>query len=358
MVLNWSIGVIITFISLIPSSLASVLTLIQYFKDKYSHLKYLSGIWICLTIWIFFQGISDLLLSIPLHIIGFYSLMVVNYFANQFVDSITRESTDIIKMIIVSISSTAILIFSLLPNAVIIKEDAATPFVTFTGNFRYAAMVQVFLFILITTYGNLKVFLHTPKQLKFYSFLNLFGTYLYGIQPLWIQFTHLEDRFPGAANGSMAIGTLLISMVIIQHPKLAYVIPLKVYRILIMDTKSGLILFKHDWNELKAKSSENILSGMLQAVNTMFDQTINKGNVRDIKFDQAILTYEKSRKTSIACIIISNKISKTLRTSFSDFADDVFKDYENTKENSLIKKNNEKCEILLEQYFPFVPKFD
>jgi len=358
MVLNWSTGVIITFVPLIPSSIASVLTLIQYYKDKYSHLIYLSGIWICLTIWIFFQGISDLLLSIPLHIIGFYSLIAVIYFANLYVDSITRDSIDVLKMIIVTISSSSIMILSFLPNAVIIKRDASTLFMTFNGNFRYAALIQVFLFVLITTYGNLKVLLHTPKHLKFYSCLNLFGTYLYGIQPLWIQFTHLEDYFPGATNGSMAIGTLLISIVIIQHPKLAYIIPLKVYRILIMDTKSGLILYKHDWNELKATSSENILSGMLQAVNKMFDQTINKGNICDIKFDEAILTYEKSKKMSIACVIISNKISRILRTSFKDFAEEVFNDYENTNENSALKKNCEKCEIILEKHFPFVPNFE
>ena len=355
MVLNWTIGVIITFFSLIPSILASVLTSIQYFKDKYSHLKYLSGIWICLTIWIFFQAVSDLLLSIPIHIIGFYSLIVVIYFANLFVDSITRDSIDVMKMVIVTISSSTILILSFLPNAVIIKRDGTTQYATFTGNFRIAALIQVTLFILIITYGNLKVFLHTPKHLKFYSFLNLFGTYLYGIQPLWIQFTHLEDIFPGIVNFSMAIGTLVISLVIINQPKLAYILPLKVYRILIMDTKSGIILFKHDWNELKAEASEEIFSCMIQAISIMFDQTINKGKVRNIKFDEAVLTLNISMKTPIACIIISSSISKTLRNSFSNFSKEVFHDYEDLKENSLLKQNYEKGKIVLENYFPFVP---
>ena len=356
MTLNWTIGVIIGFISLIPSSLATILTFNQYLKDKYSHLKYLTGIWACLTLWILFQAISDLLLSIPLHIIGFYTLIVVIYFANLFVDSITRDSVDVLKMIIATISSSAIMFFSFLQDdAVIIEENAMTQYPTFNGNFRYATLIQVSFFILVTTYGNLKVFFHTPHNLKFYSFLNLFGTYLYGIQPLLIQFTHLEKKFPGMANGSMAIGTLLISIVFIKQPKLAYILPIKVYKILILDTKGSNVLYKHDWNELEAASSENIFSCMIQAISTMFDETLNKGNLREIKFDEAILSLKISKKTAIACILISSSFTKTLRSSFNDFSNEVFTDYENLKNEPSIKEKYEKGNTILENYFPFVP---
>ena len=361
--LNWVTGVIIAFIALIPSTLATVLTLIQYFKDKYNHLKYMAGLWACLTVWILFQAIGDLMvynedLAIRLHFICFYALIVMGYFANLFVDSVTRDSIDLFKMILITIASSAVIIFSFAPDAVIIDPDAVTPYPTMHGNFRTASLIHMILFVLVAFYGNLKVFIHTPKHLKFYSFLNLFGTYLWGVQPLWIQFTTLERAFPGIATGSMAIGTLLIALVLIKHPKLAYILPFKAYRILIMDTKSGIILFKHDWNKLEAEGSENIFSGMLQAISTMFDQTINKGNVRDINFDEAILTLKISRKTPIACILISSNISRTLRTSFNNFSTQVFSDYENKEEKSLVKKNYERGKIIIENYFPFVPSHD
>ncbi|MHA1561619.1 MAG: hypothetical protein ACTSPA_05785, partial [Promethearchaeota archaeon] len=114
MVLNWSTGVIVAIISLIPSTLATILTMIQYFKDKYNHLKYLTGMWICLTTWILFQAISDLYLSIPLHFICFYALIVMSYFANLFVDSVTRDSVDLFKMIITTILSSAVILLSIL----------------------------------------------------------------------------------------------------------------------------------------------------------------------------------------------------------------------------------------------------
>ncbi len=351
----WSIGVIIGFVSLIPSTLATVLTLIQYFKDRYNHLKYLAGMWAFGTIYILFQAISDLLLSIPLHFVCFYALIVMAYFANLFVDSITRDSIDLFKMIITTITSSAVVLLSFNSDAIIINTDAFTPYPTMNGDFRIAALIQMIWLILVSFYGNFKVFLHTPKHLKFYSFLNVFGNYLWGIQPIWIQFVHLEEKFPGIATGSMAIGILIVALVLIKEPKLAYILPFKVYRILIMDTKSGIIHYKHDWNELKAESSENIFSGMLQAISTMFDHTINKGNVREINFDEAVLTLKISSKAPVACILISSSISRTLRSSFNDFSMEVFNDYENLKENPLIKRNYEKGNIILENYFPFVP---
>ncbi len=353
--LNWSTGVIIGFISLIPMSIATLLTLIQYFKDRYSHLKYLSGMWVCLTIWILIQAVADLLLNVNLHLICFYALIVMGYYANLFVDSVTRDSIDLFKMIITTVLSSAVVLLSFSPDAVIIEWEAVTPYPTMHGNFRRAALFQMIWLIFISVYGSVKVFIHTPKKLNFYSFLNLFGTYLWGVQPLWIQFTHLEKQFPGIATGSMAIGILIIALVLIKQPKLAYILPFKVYRLIVMDTKSGVLLYKHDWNELEAQSSENILSGMLQAISKMFNQTINKGNVREIKFDEAILTLKESSKTPVACILISSSISKTLKSSFEDFANEVFRDYENVKEESLIRENYEKGNSTIEKYFPFVP---
>jgi len=357
MVLNWSLGVIIGFISVIPCALATILTLIQYFKDKYSHLKYLAGMWASLTTWIVFQGIGDLLLDKKIHLICFYSIIIMGYYANLFVDSITRDSIDLFKMILMTIVSSVVVILSFSSDAVIIKWDATTPYPTFHGNFRTAALIQMVFLVSVSFYGNMKVFLHTPKHLRFYSFLNIFGTYLWGLQPLWIQFTHLEKQFPGIATGSMAIGMLIIAIVFIKEPKLAYILPFKVYRIIIMDTKSGIILFKHDWNELKAEGSENIFSGMIQAISKMFDKTINKGNIRNIKFDEAILTLRISQTSPIACILISSSVSKTLRSSFKDFSKEAFHDYEN-EEESLIKEDYKKGNDILEKYFPFVPSLD
>ncbi|MHA1510622.1 MAG: hypothetical protein ACTSRX_02760 [Promethearchaeota archaeon] len=363
MSLNWSSGVIVGFVGFIPSFLAFIVTLIQYFKDRYAHLKYFAGMWFFLSIWILFQAISDLLLSIPLHFIVFYALIIFSYFVNLSVDTITRDSIDRYKMILTTITSCFILILSLdldnfpafNPDAIIIDETGVSPYPTMNGNFRLAVMIASVLLVSIAIYCSLKILIHTPKNLKKYSLLNVFGTYLWGIQPIWIQITDLEQNYPGIATGSMALGLLIISITFLKEPKLAYILPFKTYRILIQRTDSGTVLFQHDWNQLDTEFSEKTFSGMMQAINTMFDKTINKGNVRKIKFDEAEITFKVGEEVPLACVLISSDSSITLRTSFNKFANDVFKDYNNIEKNDHSINKYDNGIILLEKHFPFIP---
>ncbi|MHA1855398.1 MAG: hypothetical protein ACTSYY_05070 [Promethearchaeota archaeon] len=351
--LNWSIGVIVGFIGFIPAFFAFTITVIQYFKDKYDHLRYLAGMWFFLSIWILFQGISDLFLSIELHFVCFYALIAFSFFGNLAVDTLTRDSVDLLKMIITTIISCFVIYFSLdlenfpafNPEAIII-ENAVSSYPTMAGNFRIAVLIQSIWLVSVAVYGSLKIFIHTPKKLKKYSSLNLFGTYLWGVQPIWIQFVGFEEIFPGIATGSMALGILLIAIIFIKNPKLAYILPVKVYRILIHNTKTEKTIFKHDWNRLDINSSEDFFSRMIQSINTVFEKTISKGNIREIEFDEAIATFKVRKDLPLVCALISSHSSITLRKAFNNFADDVFYNFE---------KNEINGKALLEKFFPFIP---
>lgn len=343
--------------------MATIFTFIQYFKNKYTHLKYYGGMWLMLSIWILFQAISDLFLSIPLHFLVFYALIIFSYFVNLSVDTITRDSIDPYKMFFTTIASSFVVILSFdfnnfptfNPDAIIIDPEAVTPYPTMNGSFKIAVMIAATLLISIALYGNFKVLIHSPKKLKKYSLLNILGTYLWGIQPVWIQVTHLEEVYPGLATGSMALGLVIIAIITLKEPKLAYILPFKAYRILIQRTDNGDILFKHDWNKLEAPGSEEIFSRMMQAVNTMFDMTINKGNVKNIKFDEAEITFKVSKVAPLVCILISSDYSITLRNSFDTFANEVYKDFINDKNNFLSMNKNNKGMIILKKNFPYIP---
>jgi len=365
MELSWALATI-GFVAAIPAVLATVSTMIQYYKDRYPHLKYLAGMWASVTVWILFQAISDLIAgnpesSISLHKICFYGLIGMGYFSNLFVDSLTRNSIDLKKMMLITISSTVLVVFSLLPDAIEI-ETGTNPltgnpidYPTMCGNFRIAAMVHMFLIICVSLYGTVKILIYTPKKLKLHAWLNFVGNVTWGILPVLIQFTHFEDIIPGIATICMGAGVLIVAIVFIRVPKLAYILRFKAYRIMIQRTNTGIILFKHDWNHLETEFSENIFSGMMSAVSTMFDQTINKGNVREIKFEEAEITFIASKEVPLACILISSDLSITLRSSINEFAKDVFKDSVTIEENAHAVNNYDNGHLLVQKHFPFIP---
>ena len=366
--LHWSSTlVILSLVSLILLILATVLTIIQYFKDRYSHLKYLAGVWVCGIIWIFFQILSDLTidtpeLSFPLHIICFYMLIPMGYLFILFIDSITRDSIDFLKFTIMTIASTAVVLLSFLEDEpIIIAPESDPKYPTINGDFKIATGILIIFLILLSFYAWLKIYRHSPKNLKKYSLLNLLAAYIYGIQPFLFQIEFLPEKtsivktYPGIATASLAIGLLLFAIIFIKEPKLAYILPFKAYSIMIQRTESGIILFKHDWNKLEVPDSEHVFSGMLLAINTMFDLTINKGNVKKIKFEEAEITFKASKKGTLACILISSASSITLRNSFTKFTDEVFKDSINIEKNDHSTNSYQNGSFLVEKYFPFIP---
>jgi len=266
-------------------------------------------------------------------------------------------------MILMTIASTAVILNSFSSDAVIIDKGinplAVTEkliyYPTMHGDFKVVAMVHMALIITITLYGSIKILIHTPKKLKKYSWLNVLGNYTWGIQPVWIQLTNWEEYIPGIATISIAIGILLVAIVFIKEPRLAYVLPFKAYRLMIQRTNTGIVLFKHDWNQLETEFSENIFSGMMQAISTMFGETINKGNVRKIKFEEAEITFIASKEVALACILISSDISLSLSSSFNKFSKDVFKDAVNIEPNSHAVNNYDQGRILVQKHFPFIP---
>ena len=54
-----------------------------------------------------------------------------------------------------------------------------------------------------------------------------------------------------------------------------------------MDINTGISIFKHDWAKLE-EVEENIFAMVIQAVGNILDGLLKKGNVREIRMDQAV----------------------------------------------------------------------
>jgi hypothetical protein len=342
------LGIVVTIIlTLIPLIIATGGTLKQYIINQYPHLLYLTGFWVSMTIWALLKILSYLFNSDLLHFLHIYALIPMGYCAILYNDSISCASIHFFKLFLMTITSTALIIFSF--SDAIVTDDIPK----FVGKFRDAALTQMTLICAIFIYGSLKILIYTPKNLKLYSLLNLLGTFLIAGPPLFYQYKNFELSI--LASLSLLAGILINGVIFFKEPTLAFLIPFKTYRIIIQRTNSGIILFKHDWNELEAQDSENIFAAFISAISSCFDQTINKGNVREIKFEEALITFKASKQVPLACILISSSSSITLSSSFNKFANDVFKDYVNIEKDAHSMNKYDKGTELLEKYFRFIP---
>ena len=356
MSLNWSSGVIIGFLSTIPVIVAFFASIHQYKKEKHSFLVYFALMWFSLFIWIFFQALSDLLLDIYLHLVCFYGMILMGFFTIFFVDSVTRDSSDPVKIVLMTIASVMVVVFSFKPKAVIMNTTGA-PYPTMNGIFKWVALVQMGILLSFLVYGNLKLFLNTPQNLKFHSTINLLGTAVFGILPIIIQFTHLEQKIPGIATGSLAIGMCMVSYAFIKQPKLAYILPFRVYQLSVLESTQGKEMFTFQWKGHDKILDEEIFLSLMKGIGPIFEDMINLGKPQEIQLDQARLFLEQAPDIPITCVLVSNKVNKSLRSAFHSFSLAVFELVRTNSDGVSSEETNKKIEDMVKKYFPFIPNY-
>jgi hypothetical protein len=355
--LNLSMEVIIGFLSVIPMVTAVLMTLFHSIKDKYRHGIYLAMGWSSMTMWCVFQSFSVLFLSKDLFKIGLNCLTGAGFCVILLMDSINRESVDPMKIMIMTAISSGVIIFSFEPNSVRYYMTQYKDVGMFMdGNY----LIFIFLIILfdgaLYSYYMTKVYRHVPKKLKFFAGINLFGGIMVGIiTPISVIL--FEDVLPGANQPLAGIGALMISIAFVYQPKLAYVLPFKASRLTIIETRSGIPIYTYNWSKM-VLMDETLFSGMLYAVSQFVEESIQKGNIREISLDQAILLLQRSEEYPIVCVLITNRSSRSLRMALNRFSNNFFKNFSQFFTQPIDQSKFETALDLVLDAFPFLPAYD
>ncbi|UYP46076.1 hypothetical protein NEF87_002361 [Candidatus Lokiarchaeum ossiferum] len=353
----WTLGVIISFSAALFILLCVLFTLNHYRKTHYKHLLYYAIMWVFWFIWEVFQAISDLFLSVKLHLICFYALIGVGYFTILYVDVITLETHDIRKFVVLTAIVMLVIVFSFDENAVIIDYDGIQPYPTMHGRFRVANLMLMAFIISLLLFSNVNLLRRSPKHLLHHSRNNLFGFIMYGILPYIIQYTKLEKIVPGIANSAIAIGVIIATYTLINTPQLAFILPFTLERLLIIDSHNGMSIFTHEFNDKGKEFPEAIFSGFMKATGNLFDYTLNRGKVRQIILENATLLVKSSSTTPLFAVIITDKASPSLIKSLDAFTKKLFSDHRITGNYVYSTVLNDYFFIkdYVEDYFSFVP---
>ena len=153
------------------------------------------------------------------------------------------------------------------------------------------------------------------------------------------------------AYATTGLGNLIICLGISKEPKLLYILPFTVNRLVVRD-REGNLLFDHDWS--RSNLSESIFAAFLNTVQLMSEEVINMGGLLDIKLEEGILTVYESELISVG--LIASKYSKLLRECVLQFTQDFEHKFERELEKGL--KNITQYEgafELIEKYFSNFP---
>lgn len=352
--LNWTIEVIVGFF---VSNVILVAAILSYLRIK--HIKIKSLFYLRLSFFfsaMFFlsEALADLSLNFFLGALYnfFFPLAIIS-----FLIGVTYSKKDS------GYSLTLILFCILVPVMVVAAFFPDTFIVIIAPGFNYQKFVSRGLFDLVLVifysitgvlgyYWGFLIWRNTPFLYKKESFLLSFTLII--IFPLGIIsyfLTLWHTTFVILSDLILALGWYLMIYIITKEPKLLYILPFTVNRIVVKNS-NGNPLFDHDWAE--SKINENIFTGFLNAVQLMSEEVMHVGGLLDINLQEGILIVYNSKFITVG--LVASKSSKLLRDCVRNFTHDFEEQFEYLlKSSNIDMKNYESAYNLIDKHFSNFP---
>ena len=352
MVLNWTPEVIVDFIAAIILLTTSFLT---YFEPKTKKLKTIFLIRLAIffmAVFYFLDGLKILFLSLIISSVSVIPLIAALIFLLMGINYITRESINSIYLVILSCIGTLTIYLAFQPGLMQIDTLFGYTKVSWKGVLAIMdTVLSLYAMVFLMSWG-IRTWLNTPLLIKQEAMLFLIGILIAG--PIYLcvyVFSYLGVIYVAFADILFSIGILIFNIAVIREPKLLYIFPFTVHRIVVKN-REGYPLFDHDWSESNIK--ETIFTGFLNAVQLMSEEVMGIGGLLDINLEEGILILKESERITVG--LISSKSSRLLRDSVVSFTTDFEEQFDRELKNSIIDMSSyDSAYELIEKHFSNFP---
>lgn len=352
MTLNLTPEVIVDFIVAISGFVLTITTYIKPKTKKITSLNYIRLAIFSSSVFMFLDGLSLLYVSKLLSIITGFTLIPLTLSLVIGITYIIKENFYSPGFIIIIGLSALLIYLGFQPNAVDIQIQGGYTRIPWIGLFGDIGMILTIISEIYLFYWGIKTLKNAPFLIKKEARVFFLGILLASVVTMFFYLLNLFDTFYILiADFALLIGFLIITLMVMIEPKLLYILPFTVYRIMVKD-REGYPLFDHDWS--KSEISENIFTGFINAIQLMSEEIMNIGGLLDIQLKDGILILHESENITVG--LITSKSSKLVRYSITNFT----RDFENKFEKILKEGNKdmrayESADKLIEKYFSNFP---
>jgi len=316
--LNWTPEVIL---DIFTASILIVLAIKICTSPKTKNIrsaKYISIATFISSAYFFLISISNLFFFVFITIIYNLLFIGVALFFIIAINYIMKDRLHSIGLFLIIILSTLVLYSAFQPPTTTIVFENGFYSIRAVGYFSFFVDLLFALLLIYMFYWGFKTFVYSPTFIKREAIIFFIGIILMSIFTLIIYLLYYIIPFLLIVFSIVfALGFLIFMFAIIREPKLLYILPLEINRILVKD-REGFPLFDHDWSE--SSISDNMFSGFINAVQVMSEEVINKGSILDIILNEGILILRESEFITVG--LIASKPSKLLRDSLINFSDE------------------------------------
>lgn len=345
--LNWTPEVIVDFINgllfLIGGLFCFKKKILKENKTKF----YLKLVWISLSLFFIFEGLSYLLLNTTLG--TFYAILTVlaTIFLLMAINYNYKEKFHSKSLYMVFILGGFLIFLAFQPNAAQIVLEYGYYTIIWLGLFNVIGIIFIFIFSILFFVWVLITWLNAPYEIKREANYYFLSALLCSIVPNIIYiFTFWIPSLILLVDIFLFIGLFGCNIVIAYEPKILYILPFKP-KVLYVRDSNGTILFTYRW--------ANIKSGILDQV-LIYSNKIKSEELKviDISVNYDRLILYKTPSFEVGLLI--SKVSEYLKHIVVEFTQDFEKIFNVFLEKKEFEKDNFiNTYELIEKYFNIFP---
>ncbi len=311
--------------------------------------------WLSISFSDLFIAIGYFILDFNIYIIGILITIPMLFFINSLIDSISTGAIKSYKIAIFSIIGTLTAFTAFMDQSVILTESKLGEIHSQVNSYFSIFSSLIFIFIsFLWFYYMLRVYFAAPRTIKKYAFINLIGAFFAGILSGLLFATGVVWIYPGLDYLSISIGALLTSYAFYKEPKLGYVLPFKVYTLIVISNKANIPLYTYHWNKTDG-FDEVLFSGAMIAVGTILSESLNTGRIAQILFEDATLITQSEKSFDLSIALLVSHYRPILAHGLNIFMNKFVEKYRDKLDKNLnITSEFENSFDILNDAFPFV----
>lgn len=359
--INLTIEVVVVLLSTLPLYLSVYVLYSQHRRYPDIVLLTMAGAWFCYALYNTLAAISYLFLSEDLFWIRSFLLAIFLLLVEIALGYVNEGRLHPIRFPIISILAVALIYSLFLPNAVIeidFPNDDKT--LAAGGVFRTTSIVALSYVVILYTYFTYKIFSNSTKELYYWARLNFIGALVLGPLAFLTFVVQLNWIIPGITEFILGIGVMISAVALSRKPQLIYILPFKAIKLLVIKQGSGLAIYNYMWIKDELDIHAPLFSSAVESINSFSKSAIDKGNITEITFDDAILMIEAPKNQDLYYALLATKSSYTLEMGLKNFATMFYKSFEAQLQSQFVVETSSLvgADDLIRDCFPYVPILD
>lgn len=308
---------------------------------------------ICVSLLAIFEGLAVFHLDVNFSRISALLLIPATVFISIGITYTMKETYVSINLIFISGLGALCCYFAFQPGSFRIVKEGDYTVISWVGLFGYLIDLLSLIMLLLIAYWGFKTWLNCPFLIKRDANFFLAGIIIATIIPSILSIFRTVNPILYNILFFMisTIGAIIFTIAIVKEPKLLYILPFTIYRILVKD-KKGYPLFDHDWSE--SEINEIMFTGFINAVQLMSEEVMHVGGLIDINLEKGMLILYETNLITVG--LVASKSSKLLRDTLVNFSKEFEEIFEWKLKQSIIDMDEyDSAYSLIDKYFSNFP---